>query len=203
MVILFGLSMHVALVRQRRAVSDYDRRRCSARFRLPAMCWSRWRSMRSSVAQLLPTLAKNATWGAIGVVVFGVCSGGRDRVSRDCVQGTASRIAPGASVDQLGLSGRKVVPSTVRSRRRIFLLQAADRPRASSRRSRRTFPRAVANQVRAKEWSVKRTRKASSRTSIGTVSAHDPPAPRYRRRPSRTFAPPQPPSSPTARRNPP
>ena len=77
MVILFGLPMHLALVRQR-----FTRRRDYALtgvllgavpvagYVLVAVAFD----AKFEVTQLLPTLAKNATWGAIGVVVFGLCS---------------------------------------------------------------------------------------------------------------------------------
>ena len=76
-VILFGLPMHVVLVRQRRTRwRDYAITGVLlgavpvAGYVLVAVAFD----AKFEVAQLLPTLAKNATWGAIGVVVFGVCS---------------------------------------------------------------------------------------------------------------------------------
>ena len=77
MVILFGLPMHLALVRQ-----GVTRRRDYAiagvllgavpvaGYVLVAVAFD----ANFEVTGLLPTLAKNATWGAIGVVVFGLCS---------------------------------------------------------------------------------------------------------------------------------
>jgi hypothetical protein len=77
MVILFGLPMHLALVRQR-----CTRRRDYALagvllgaipvagYVLVAVAFD----AKFEAAKLLPTLAKNAAWGAIGVVVFGACS---------------------------------------------------------------------------------------------------------------------------------
>ena len=77
MVILFGLPMHLALVRQ-----GCTRRRDYAitgvllgavpvaGYVLVAVAFD----AKFEVTQLLPTLTKNAAWGAIGVVVFGLCS---------------------------------------------------------------------------------------------------------------------------------
>ena len=77
MVILFGLPMHLALVRQRcTRWRDY----AVAGVLLGAIPVTGYVLVavafdaKFEVTKLLPTLAKNATWGAIGVMVFGICS---------------------------------------------------------------------------------------------------------------------------------
>ena len=77
MTILFGLPMHLALVRQR-----CTRRRDYAvagvllgavpvaGYVLVAVAFD----AKFAVPALWPTLVRNATWGAIGVLVFGLCS---------------------------------------------------------------------------------------------------------------------------------
>ena len=77
MVILFGLPMHLALVRQRcTRWRDYAAAGVLlgavpvAGYVLVAVTFD----AKFDVAKLVPTLVKNATWGAIGVVVFGLCS---------------------------------------------------------------------------------------------------------------------------------
>ena len=77
MVILFGLPMHFALVRQRcTRWRDYAVAGVLlgaipvAGYVLVAVAFD----AKFEVARLWPTLAKNATWGAIGIAVFGVCS---------------------------------------------------------------------------------------------------------------------------------
>jgi hypothetical protein len=77
MVILFGLPMHLALVRQR-----YTRRRDYAitgallgavpvaGYVLVAVAFE----AKFALSAMGPALVRNATWGAIGVMVFGLCS---------------------------------------------------------------------------------------------------------------------------------
>ena len=77
MVILFGLPMHFALVRHR-----HTRRRDYAMtgallgavpvagYVLVAVLFE----AKFAIAAMAPALVRNATWGAIGVVVFGLCS---------------------------------------------------------------------------------------------------------------------------------
>lgn len=75
--ILFGLPMHLALVRQRcTRWRDYAITGALlgavpvAGYVLVAVLFD----AKFEVAALGSTLAKNATWGAIGVLVFGLCS---------------------------------------------------------------------------------------------------------------------------------
>jgi len=77
MVILFGLPMHFALVRQRcTRWRDYAVAGVLlgavpvAGYVLVAVAFD----AKFEMARLLPTLAQNATWGAIGIAVFGICS---------------------------------------------------------------------------------------------------------------------------------
>ena len=76
--ILFGLPMHLALVRHRSTRwRDYALVGVLlgavpvAGYVLVAVMFD----AKFEIAAIGPMLAKNATWGAIGVVVFGLCSG--------------------------------------------------------------------------------------------------------------------------------
>ena len=77
MVILFGLPMHLALVRQRctrwrdyAVVGVLLGAVPVAGYVLVAVMFD----AKFEIAAMASTLAKNATWGAIGVLVFGLCS---------------------------------------------------------------------------------------------------------------------------------
>jgi hypothetical protein len=77
MVILFGLPIHLALVRQRctrwrdyAVVGVLLGAVPVAGYVLVAVMFD----AKFEIAAMGSTLAKNATWGAIGVVVFGLCS---------------------------------------------------------------------------------------------------------------------------------
>lgn len=77
MVILFGLPMHLALVRQRctrwrdyAVVGVLLGAVPVAGYVLVAVMFD----AKFEITAMFPTLAKNATWGAIGVLVFGLCS---------------------------------------------------------------------------------------------------------------------------------
>jgi len=94
MVILFGLPMHLALVRQR-----CTRRRDYAiagvllgavpvaGYVLVAVAFE----AKFAIAAMGPAFARNAEWGAIGVVVFGLCSAAVALVFRATVFPSGSR----------------------------------------------------------------------------------------------------------------
>jgi hypothetical protein len=77
MVILFGLPMHLALVRQRRTrLRDYALTGVLlgavpvAGYVLVAVAFE----AKFAISAMAPALMRNAEWGAIGVLVFGACS---------------------------------------------------------------------------------------------------------------------------------
>ena len=77
MVILFGLPMHLALVRQRRTrLRDYALTGVLlgavpvVGYVLVAVAFE----AKFAVSAMAPALVRNAEWGAIGVLVFGACS---------------------------------------------------------------------------------------------------------------------------------
>jgi len=100
MVILFGLPMHLALVRQRHTrLRDYALTGVLlgavpvAGYVLVAVAFE----AKFAVSAMAPALVRNAEWGAIGVLVFGACSAAVAMAFRAVSLGTTALAFPSRS----------------------------------------------------------------------------------------------------------